>query len=271
MSFSALYVPSLRPSVFTHPTSTQPPLPSPFNLLHLLSSLFPLLLSLSLSLSLPPIWCQLFHLPPLLSSLSPSSSSPLLLLSSPLLFQTSSASSSDSSDSSPSDTLPEDPLQTLAAQLAASEATSAQLKDQLLRALAEQENIRGIASRDISAAKAFSVGKMAKSLLDVSDNLERALAAVPEEMREDREGHGTLAVLYEGISMTASLFQKALNSNSITKFGEVGDSFDPSLHNAMFEYADEEREGGTVGQVVKAGFMLNGRVIRPADVGTVKK
>ena len=94
---------------------------------------------------------------------------------------------------------------------------------------------------------------------------------VPEDERADTEKHPSLASLYEGVDMTNMLFSKALASNNILKFGEVGDLFDPSLHNAMFEYDDPTMEGGTVGQVMKVGFTLNGRVIRAADVGTVKK
>ena len=149
--------------------------------------------------------------------------------------------------------------------------SSATLKDQLLRALAEQENIRGIAKRDIEKERSFAVTKMAKSLLDVSDNLERALEAVPEDMREDKEGNPVLASLYEGISMTETLLVKSFATNGLSKFGEPGDAFDPNLHEAMFEYADEGREGGTVGQVMKKGFTLNGRVIRSCQVGVVKK
>jgi molecular chaperone GrpE len=164
-----------------------------------------------------------------------------------------------------------DPLAELSAKVTALETEKKALKDQLLRALAEQENIRGIAARDVSAARNFAITKMAKSLLDTSDNLTRSLEAVPEDMREDKEGHPVLATLYEGIKMTDMLFEKALQGNNIAKFGEVGEAFDPNMHNAMFEYEDPEREGGTLGQVMKVGFTLNNRVIRPADVGTIKK
>ncbi|GMH92385.1 hypothetical protein TL16_g12330 [Triparma laevis f. inornata] len=128
-----------------------------------------------------------------------------------------------------------------------------------------------IARKDVEKANSFATTKMAKSLLDVSDNLERALEAVPEDMREDKEGHAVLASLYEGISMTETLLHKSFNANGLKKFGEVGDVFDPNLHDAMFEYAEEGKEGGSIGQVMKKGFSLNERVIRPAQVGTIKK
>ncbi|GMI34745.1 hypothetical protein TeGR_g6297 [Tetraparma gracilis] len=165
---------------------------------------------------------------------------------------------------------PEDPLAALTAANEALAAEKAALKDQLLRSLAEQENIRGIAKRDMEAARNFATTKMAKSLLDVSDNLARALEAVPEEKRGDA-ANPDLVSLYEGVSMTEALLVKSFAANNLLRFGEVGDAFDANEHNAMFEYEDETKEGGTIGQIMKVGFKLNGRVIRAADVGTVKK
>ncbi len=159
----------------------------------------------------------------------------------------------------------------MTSKVAALETEKADLKDQLLRALAEQENIRSIARRDVQSATQFAVTKFAKSLLDVSDNLERALEAVPEDMRSDTENHAVLASLYEGISMTESQLHKSFGANKLAAFGAPGDLFDPNKHDAMFEYEDETKEAGTVGQVMKRGYVLNDRVIRPAQVGTIKK
>ena len=144
-------------------------------------------------------------------------------------------------------------------------------KDQLLRSLAEQENIRGIAKRDVENSRSFAVTSFAKSLLDTSDNLTRAMDAVPEEYRTDTENNPVLATLYEGISMTDNGLNKAFAKNGLKKFAEPGDKFDPNLHDALFEYPDEKLEAGTIGQVMKVGFMLNERVIRPAEVGVIKK
>jgi len=144
------------------------------------------------------------------------------------------------------------------------------LKDSLLRSLAEQENTRRIATRDVASAKQFAITSFAKSLLDTSDNLSRALDAVPEELRHDHENHPVLANLYEGISMTNEGLDKAFAKNGLKKFGKKGDKFDPNLHEALFEYPDPEGEKGSIGQVMKVGFMLNERVVRPAEVGVVK-
>lgn len=146
-----------------------------------------------------------------------------------------------------------------------------EMKDQLLRSLAEQENIRGIAKRDVENARQFAVTSFAKSLLDTSDNLTRAMDAVPEDLRKDTENHPVLATLYEGIQMTDDGLTKAFAKNKLSKFGSVGDKFDPNLHEALFEYPDENMEAGSIGQVMKVGFMLNKRVIRPAEVGVIKK
>jgi molecular chaperone GrpE len=143
------------------------------------------------------------------------------------------------------------------------------LKDQLLRSLADQDNTRRIAQRDIEAARQFAIKSFAKSLLDVSDNLSRALEAVPKDEVEQAKGT-TLATLYEGIEMTERGLTKAFEMNGLVKFGAEGEPFDPNQHEALFEYPDPSKTPGTVGQVMKAGFMLNKRVLRPAEVGIVK-
>ena len=144
------------------------------------------------------------------------------------------------------------------------------LKDNLLRSLAEQENTRRIAKRDVEQTRSFAISSFAKSLLETSDNLSRALNAVPEDLRHDHENHPVLANLYEGISMTEEGLTKAFAKNGLTKFGEAGEKFDPNKHEALFEYLDPNGTPGNIGQVMKVGFMLNNRVIRPAEVGVVK-
>ena len=159
------------------------------------------------------------------------------------------------------------------------EAQIKDLKDTLLRSLAEQENIRRIAARDVDNAKSYAISSFAKSLLDTSDDLTRALMAVPIELRTDRADHPVLANLYEGISMTEINLNKAFNKFGLVKYGNVGDKFDPNLHMALFEYPIDDSSGttttgstppGHIGQVMKVGFMLNDRVIRSAEVGVVK-
>lgn len=151
------------------------------------------------------------------------------------------------------------------------EAELKQVKDQLLRSLAEAENTRRIAQRDVQDARNFAVKSFAKSLLDTSDNLTRAMEVVPEEMRHDKENNSILVNLYEGIEMTEKELMKAFEKNGLKKYGNVGDKFDPNQHEALYEYPDPEKEAGTIGQVIKPGYTLNERVLRPAEVGVVKK
>ena len=151
------------------------------------------------------------------------------------------------------------------------EAQVKELKDQLLRSLAEQDNTRRIARRDVDAASQFAIKSFAKALLDTSDNLTRALEAVPEDMRNDKENHRVLANLYEGIEMTGRGLMKAFEMNGLYKFGKEGELFDPNKHEALYEYVDPEKKVGTIGQVMKPGFMLRDRVLRPAEVGVIKK
>jgi len=151
------------------------------------------------------------------------------------------------------------------------EAEVKELKNQLLRSLAEQENTRRIAQRDVDSARQFAIKSFAKSLLEVSDNLTLALSSVPEDVRHDKEGSPALATLYEGIEMTDKGLNKAFEKNGLVKYGKEGETFDPELHEALYEYEDPNKEPGSVGQLVKSGFLLNKRVLRPAEVGVVKK
>ena len=151
------------------------------------------------------------------------------------------------------------------------EAEIKQLKDQLLRTLADQENTRRIAHNDVSTAKKFAIKSFAKSLLDVSDNLERALQAIPDGMEKEKEDHPVLFNLYDGVKLTEDGLVKAFASNGLVRFGKAGELFDPNKHEALYEYPDPTKKAGTVGQVMKSGFMLNDRVLRPAEVGVVKK
>ena len=146
--------------------------------------------------------------------------------------------------------------------LAAAEARVAELEEEVAEAgkkylgvLAEMENVRRIAKNDVEKANTYAIQKFAKSLLGVSDNLGRALEAVPAD---------ALAGAPEDLL-------KVFKSHGIEKFGEEGDVFDPNRHDAMFEYEDAEKEAGTVGQVIAAGYSFKDRTLRPAQVGTVKK
>lgn len=148
------------------------------------------------------------------------------------------------------------------------------LKDAVLRSLAEEENVRRIARKDVESANNYAISKFAKALLDVSDNFERALSAIPEEKLkslESGEGDPLFKSFVEGIVAVDKGMTKTFSQFGVVKYGAVGETFDPELHDALFQMPDDTKEEGTIGQVVKTGYKLKDRVIRAAQCGIVKK
>lgn len=138
-----------------------------------------------------------------------------------------------------------------------------EFKNKWLRAMADIENTRTIARRDVANAREYAVTSFAKSMLEVGDSLGYALDAAKKE-------DASLDALVEGIDLTRSQLVKAFASAGLAEYGAVGDKFDPSLHDALFEYEDAEKDPGSVGQILKTGYTLHQRVIRAAQVGVVK-
>lgn len=143
----------------------------------------------------------------------------------------------------------------------------AQLKDQLLRALAENENARRRAQREVEDARKYAVANFARDVLTVADNLSRALAAVPE----DAKGHEELSALVEGVSLTERELLAMMERHGIRKIEPKGEKFDHNLHQAMFEAEVAGVEAGTVIEVAQAGYVIGDRLLRPAMVGVAKK
>ncbi|TDH69267.1 hypothetical protein CCR75_002268 [Bremia lactucae] len=144
------------------------------------------------------------------------------------------------------------------------------MNDRLLRALADAENVRRISRVDVTNAREFAISKFAKALLDVSDNLKRAHESVDIEALEVKKMLDAIKVLHEGVVMTETQLQKVFREFKISQVGAVGDKFDPNVHDALFEYEDAKMEAGCIGQIMKTGYLLNERVIRPAQVGVIK-
>ncbi|DBA00986.1 TPA: hypothetical protein N0F65_006247 [Lagenidium giganteum] len=144
------------------------------------------------------------------------------------------------------------------------------LNDRLLRALADAENVRRISRVDVQNAREFAITKFAKSLLDVSDNLQRAHQSIVIEELHPEHTLPAIKSLHEGVVMTDGQLQKVFREFNINPVGEIGDKFDPNVHDALFEYEDKEKTPGSIGQLLKIGYVLNNRVIRPAQVGVVK-
>ncbi|MGO1161247.1 nucleotide exchange factor GrpE [Brucella pseudogrignonensis] len=151
--------------------------------------------------------------------------------------------------------------------IAALEADNAELKDQMLRLVAEMENLRKRTQRDVQDARSYAVTNFARDMLLVSDNLRRAQDAIPADALES---DANLKSLAEGVEMTERAMLQALERHGVTKLDPEGQKFDPNFHQAMFEVPNPELPNNTVVQVVQAGFAIGDRVLRPAMVGVSK-
>ena len=144
----------------------------------------------------------------------------------------------------------------------------AEMKDRLLRTLAEMENVRKRTEREIADSRLYSVTSFARDLLVVADNMRRALEAVTPELRSTAESG--VKALIDGIELTERELLKALEKNGARQFTPQSEKFDPNLHQAMFEIPDATVPAGSVAQVVQPGYMIGDRVLRPALVGVSK-
>ena len=145
---------------------------------------------------------------------------------------------------------------------------AADLKDRLLRTLAEMENLRRRTEREVADARTYGVTNFARDILAVADNMERALKALDDEIREKADA-GVKALL-DGVELTERELIKAMEKHGIKRLEPVGEKFDPNFHQAMFELPDESVPPGTVVQVVQPGYKIGERVLRPAMVGVSK-
>jgi molecular chaperone GrpE len=144
----------------------------------------------------------------------------------------------------------------------------AEAKDRMLRTLADMENLRKRTAREVSDARAYGISGFARDVLDIADNLQRALDAVPAEARAAAEPG--LKALIEGVELTERSLHNALEKHGVKKFDPAGEKFDPNVHQAMYEVPDPSVPVGTVAQVIQAGYMIGERVLRPALVGVAK-
>lgn len=144
----------------------------------------------------------------------------------------------------------------------------AEARDKMLRTLAEMENLRQRTRREVADAKTYGITGFARDVLEIADNLQRALDAVPAEARAAADPG--LKALIEGVELTERSLLNALEKNGVRKFDPYGEKFDPNFQQAMFEVPDASVPSGTVVQVVQAGYMIADRVLRPALVGVSK-
>ena len=159
---------------------------------------------------------------------------------------------------------PDEPARDPVAEL---QAQVAELKDQLLRALAETENLRRRSQRECEDTARYAAAPFAKDIIEVADNLGRALAAVPAEAVEADEH---LKTLMTGVGMTEKALQSVFEKHNIRRIDPMGERLDPHSHEAIFEVPDPSQPPGTIVQVVRAGYRLHDRLLRAAQVGVAK-
>ena len=142
------------------------------------------------------------------------------------------------------------------------------LKDQLLRALAETENVRKRGERDREEALKYGITSLSRDIVGIADNLKRALENLPTDSEQT---DAQIKSLREGVALTQQELETVLARHGIERIEALGEPFDHNFHQAMFEVEDEDHSAGTVVQVLQQGYRIHGRLLRPAMVGVAKK
>ena len=142
-----------------------------------------------------------------------------------------------------------------------------EVRQHALYAQAETQNVRRRLEQEKQIASAYAATGFAREMLSVRDNLDRALAAVPEELRQDERIKG----LITGIEVTSRELDAVFQRNGVARIEAMGQPLDPNRHQAMVEIATEDAEPGTIVQEMQPGYMIKDRLLRPALVGVAKK
>jgi len=161
----------------------------------------------------------------------------------------------------------DDALAAAEARAANAERQAAELRERLLRALAEAENVRRRAEREGEDARKYAVADFARDLLGVGDNLRRALDGVPEAVRE---ANAELAAFLAGVELTERELAKALEKHGVRPIEALGRKLDPNLHQAVAQLDHPEAAAGEVVQVFQTGYTIADRLLRPAMVAVAK-
>ena len=147
----------------------------------------------------------------------------------------------------------------------------AELQNLYRTALADGENVRQRSKRELAEKHVFAIQKFAKDIIETADILKMALESVPAAERGDECSHPELKNLYVGVKMTQAELAKTLKRFGIEEFDPIGSKFDPNFHMALFQVKIVGKEEGTIVSVQKVGYMINDRVLRPAQVGVAEK
>jgi molecular chaperone GrpE len=153
------------------------------------------------------------------------------------------------------------------ARIAALEAEAAQMKDRALRAMADAENTRKRAQKDMEETTKYAVSGFAQGLVGVAENLYRALASVSDDARKS----DAVKSLADGVEMTLKELLGVFERHGIRRIDPVGEKFDPHYHQAMLQVDVPDSEAGTVVQVLQAGYAIHDRLLRPALVGVARQ
>ncbi len=166
------------------------------------------------------------------------------------------------------DQLPEDaPVANANAErIAALEAELATAKQDILYAHADTQNVRRRLEKELTDTRAYAATNFARDILSVADNLSRALAAIPAELREDEKFKG----LVVGLEATGRELEAVFGRNGISKVESVGQPLDPNKHQAMMEVPSADAAPGTILVEMQAGYMIKDRLLRPAMVSVAK-
>jgi len=163
---------------------------------------------------------------------------------------------------------PQDVVPEAGAAESAAAKEAAELKDRLLRTLADMENLRRRTEREVADSRQYAIANFARDLLGVADNMERALGTLSADFRDQADS--VIKSHIEGVEITERELIKVMEKHGIRKFDPQGQKFDPNLHQAMMQVPDPSVPDGTVVQVMQPGYMIADRVLRPALVGVSK-
>jgi len=144
----------------------------------------------------------------------------------------------------------------------------ADMKDRLLRTLAEMENLRKRTEREVTDARIYGISAFARDIVTVADNMHRAMAALDDELRAKADA-GVKALL-DGVELTERELLNVLEKHGVKQLDPLGQKFDPNRHQAMYEVEDPSVPAGSVVQVVQSGYLIGDRVLRPALVAVSK-
>ena len=144
----------------------------------------------------------------------------------------------------------------------------AEVKDRLLRTLADMDNMRKRTEREVADARVYGISNFARDILGVADNMHRAMAALDDELRTKADE--STKVLLEGVELTERELMNVLEKHGVKRIEPLGQKFDPNRHQAMYEIEDASVPAGTVVQVMQAGYLIGDRMLRPALVAVAK-